>query len=201
MNKSTSIQIVFFLVMMLLVSTVFLVAQKNSPKTPPDGGNSPDRPEWQLALASDKKAASETIVAQLNAFDRNDYDAAAALQAPGEVRSSHEPEELRRLVQTFYPEFAHYKSVDIKEARANHSRNEMIVHIVLTGKDNYTVNAFYYIVVIGGRYLVGGVNGGEHRGNPFFLRRIRGPPRSNGMPGSNRHPIVSPIANPNPATP
>jgi len=201
MNKSTSIQIVFFLVMMLLVSTVFLVAQKNSPKTPPDGGNSPDRPEWQLALASDKKAASETIVAQLNAFDRNDYDAAAALQAPGEVRSSHEPEELRRLVQAFYPEFAHYKSVDIKEARANHSRNEMIVHIVLTGKDNYTVNAFYYIVVIGGRYLVGGVNGGEHRGNPFFLRRFRGPPRSNGMPGSNRHPIVSPIANPNPATP
>lgn len=194
MNKSMTIQIGFVAVMMLLVSTVFVLSQKSLPKAPQFDSDFPNRPEWPFALASDKKQACATIQAQLDDFDRNDYAAASALQAPGLVHSTHEPEELKRLVQAFYPEFAHYKSVQFKEARSNHSRNEVIVHILLTGKDNFTVSAFYYIIVINGHYLVGGVNGGEHPGRPFFPRRLgqgrpgeyRGGPRPGGPGGPGR---------------
>jgi len=198
MNKSISIQIGFVAVMMLLVSTVFVLSQKSLPKTPQFDSDFPDRPEWPFALASDKKQACTTIQAQLDDFDRNDYEAASDLQAPGLVRSTHEPDQLKRLVQTFYPEFAHYKSVQFKEARSNHSRNEVIVHILLTGKDNFTVSAFYYIIVINGHYLVGGVNGGEHPGRPFFPRRFghdRPGPYQGGPPGPFRnegHGIMGP---------
>lgn len=196
MNKSMIIQIGFVAVMMLLVSTVFVLSQKSLPKAPQFDSDFPDRPEWPLALASDKKEACATIQAQLDDFDRDDYAAASALQAPGLVHSTHEPDQLKRLVQTFYPEFAHYKSVQFKEARSNHSRNEVIVHILLTGKDNFTVSAFYYIIVINGHYLVGGVNGGEHPGRPFFQRRFLrdrpGPYQGAGPFRSEGHGIVGP---------
>jgi hypothetical protein len=205
MNKTTSVQIVFVGIIMALVSTVFFVAQQHLPKhSSDDDPYDPNRPQWQTALESDKKAACATITAQLNAFDRNDYDAATALEAPGMAHSSNAPEQLRGIVQSFYPEFAHYKSVQFEEAKCNHERNEMSVHILLTGKDKFTVSAYYFIYIIDGKYLIGGVNGGEHPGRPRFNRRFyrpdddRGPGRIG--PGSGR-PLRGPYSDTEPTGP
>ena len=127
----------------------------------------PDEPKWKAASAQEKRAAERVILAQLEAFKANDWKQAETYQAAGLKESFASTEQFEQVIKTTYPQFANYKSVSWKQARA--SGPLLQIQIALTGEDDVQIAALYSMVKenVGTKdqpkweYRVSGVSGGS----------------------------------------
>ncbi len=113
------------------------------------------------ARPAERKAAIAAIVAQLAAFKRDDYAAAVQYQSAGLRRTFPGVRAFRQMMQTVYPEFAHYRSAQFGAAQAEPSGLHVVVPVTLMGQNGYIVQAAYVMVREGKAYRVEGVQGGQ----------------------------------------
>ncbi len=134
----------------------------------PGGGSAPTNLKMTPATKAERTAAIKSIVSQLEAFKRDDYQEASNYQASGLRRNFTSIQNFRKMMLMSYPEFAHYKSASFGDATADPSGTYVNVPIRLTGEDGITVNAFYEMILEGGAYRVVAVGGGYR---PMRLNR------------------------------
>lgn len=120
------------------------------------------------ASASVRHAAATAINAQLAAFRADNYQAAIKYQSARLKRHFRSVKQFREMITNTYPEFAHSKSIEFKDARADGKGHHVVMRITLVGQDGVTVNAVYLLVKENGQYRVAGVGGGIHE--PFDAR-------------------------------
>lgn len=103
----------------------------------------------------DLKAAHETVLAQLDAFRRDDYDTAYTF-ASASIREMFDRAAFERMVRRGYPEIARSRSASIeRSAVASHGRALLVVKI--RGLDGNRVEAIYEMVREGGAWKIDGV--------------------------------------------
>lgn len=143
----------------------FVLRQFHVPVVGPvsaQSGAPQDTPQLTMvpASAAVRKAASASIKAQLNAFAKDDYSKAVQYQSAGLKRNFPSVGAFRQMMTTTYPEFAHYKSVQFGDARADSKGLHVMMPVTLTGQDGVTLKALYLLVKEGKTYKVEGVAGG-----------------------------------------
>ena len=128
------------------------------------GGGNPIGPDSNIppANAAVRKAAAASITAQLKAFRKDDYQKAMQYQSSNLRHVFPTASRFRQMITTAYPEFAHYKSVRVDDARADAKSQRVWMQISLTGQDGVTVKAVYMLVKEKGLYRIDGVAGGGH---------------------------------------
>jgi hypothetical protein len=115
---------------------------------------------WHIAPPTIAWAAEGTIIAQLKAFKRNDYQTATVYQSVELKRGMHNPVQFRTLIKTRYPEFASYKSIVFGPVYSDNGNRAVQIPAKVTGTDGKTVSAVYIMLLEGGAYRVAGVDGG-----------------------------------------
>ncbi len=130
-----------------------VAAQNSGPQDAPTAAMPP-------ASSAVRKAAAASIKAQLDAFAKDDYAKAVHYQSAGLKRNFPSVSAFRQMITTAYPEFAHYKSVQFGDARADAKGLHVLLPVTLTGQDGVTLKALYMMVKEGKVYKVEGVAGG-----------------------------------------
>jgi len=116
---------------------------------------------WVKATAAQRKAATQTIRAQLHAFDIGDWKGAVALQSEGMKSNFASPDAFGDMITRAYPAFVRARHVDFGEAQS--SGPALRILTTLTGSDDQKVKAEYLLVKEKGGYRVEGVFGGNAR--------------------------------------
>lgn len=114
---------------------------------------------WRAATLQERKAATASIVAQLKACKRNDFQRAMFYQSSVLRRRFGSANAFRQMIQT-YPQFARYRSVRFGKSRADAKGQVLQIEVDLTGMDNVRAKALYLMVLENKIYRVGGVDGG-----------------------------------------
>ena len=104
--------------------------------------------------ALDEKAAAEPVLRQLDAFRRNDYDAAYAF-ASAEIHSLFTRESFERMVKTGYPEIADSTRAHVATTRVAGDRVYLVLKI--DGANGQHIEAVYEIVPEAGTWKINGV--------------------------------------------
>jgi len=108
------------------------------------------------ALAQgDEKAAAEPVLRQLEAFRRNDYDAAYAF-ASEEIRRLFDRAAFERMVRSGYPEIANSLRATVIATRVGPEGHLYLV-IKIRGANGTPVEAVYDMVREGGSWKINGV--------------------------------------------
>jgi hypothetical protein len=103
----------------------------------------------------DLKAAADTILGQLEAFRRGDYDAAYTF-ASESIRQLFDRESFERMVKTGYPEIARSAGATVNQATiAPNGRVYLIMKI--RGANGGRIEAIYELVWEGDRWKIAGV--------------------------------------------
>lgn len=143
------------------VSLVSPVSAQDGDSQP--GGVSPlSFGPMKAASPSIRKAATAAIHAQLQAFQKDDYQTAVKYQSSNLKHRFHSVAHFRQTITSSFPEFAHYKSVQFQHVQADPRGRYAVVQVTLTGQDGVTINALYFMVRESGGYKVDGVVGGGH---------------------------------------
>ena len=116
-----------------------------------------NRYDWRPATKEERRAAIQTIQAQLQAFKKDDYKKAAIYQSEDLRVNCGAIPDFQHMMRVTYPEFLEYESVEYGSARCNTEGNRMRVRLVLTGEDGVTTRAAYRMVKEKGAYKVDGV--------------------------------------------
>lgn len=136
------------------------------------------RPKQRAATAAEKQGATRSILAQLDAFRRDDYQVAARYQSEGLRRNFGSTEAFQNVIEKSYPQFAHYKSVTFGAitAQGTGKTTAINVPISLVGQDGVKVQATYSMILENGIYCVGGVIGGVSQSAPPAENKPEVPP-------------------------
>jgi hypothetical protein len=118
------------------------------------------RTQLRAATAQEKKQAVAVIRAQLDAFRRDDYTAAAKYQSTSLKKNFASTAAFRRSIQRNYPQFARSKNVSFGPMQADKQGQTIMAPVTLTGRDNVTVKGVYILQREGKEYRVSGVLGG-----------------------------------------
>jgi uncharacterized protein DUF4864 len=121
------------------------------------------RPEWRPATARERQAGIASIRSQLEAFKKRDYRKAVLYQSSELRRSFPSVGAFRRMMETSYPQFTEYETVEFGEALAGPGGERLQIPVTLTGRDGVTVNATYLLILEDGAFRVEGVQGGQFR--------------------------------------
>ncbi|MDF2439679.1 MAG: hypothetical protein JWN98_663 [Abditibacteriota bacterium] len=127
------------------------------------GMRSARRVPWRVATPRERQAAAASIVAQLNACKRNDFQSALFYQSALLRRRFPSPDAFRQMIQG-YPQFARYKSVRFEKSLATPRGRLLQIEVNLTGMDNVKTRAIYLMVLENKIYRVGSVKGGRAGG-------------------------------------
>ena len=104
---------------------------------------------------TDAAAAAEPVMRQLEAFRRDDYDAAYAF-ASAEIRQLFDREGFERMVMTGYPEIARSASAVIISSEAPRDGRLYLV-LRIRGANGKSVAAVYEMVREGSAWKINGV--------------------------------------------
>ena len=103
----------------------------------------------------DLKAAADTVLAQLEAFRRDDYETAYTFAAEG-VRKVFDRSRFERMVKTGYPEIARSRSAAVERAALASSGQAYLILKIL-GANGNRVEAIYEMIWEDTRWKIGGV--------------------------------------------
>lgn len=104
---------------------------------------------WALAAPParaepDLHAAADTVLAQLDAFRRDDYDAAYAFAAET-IRQIFDRQSFERMVRTGYPEIAHARSSAVSRAALGPDGHAYLI-LKIQGDNGRRIEAIYELV-------------------------------------------------------
>lgn len=116
--------------------------------------------QWKNATAGQRKVAQASIIKQLEAFKKDDYQQAVKYQSAGLRRNFASVQQFRQMMQVAYPQFACYKKVVFGKAMAAPDGSRVQVAVRLWGRDGVETQAVYMMVKEGGIFRVEGVAGG-----------------------------------------
>ncbi len=133
-------------------------AQTEVQSSPNSGDNS--GPTLTPAKPAVAKAVKASIIAQLNAFKKDDYAKASIYQSSLLRQNFTSADAFRSMMKTQYPEFASYKSISFGPIETTSDKKAVEAAVKLTGTDGYTVAAVYLMIMENGLYRVAGVQGG-----------------------------------------
>lgn len=103
----------------------------------------------------DLKAAADTVLAQLDAFRRGDYDTAYTL-ASETIRQIFDRQGFERMVRAGYPEIARSRSAVIESAAVAPDGRAFVI-LKIGGANGNRVEAIYELVWEDDRWKIGGV--------------------------------------------
>lgn len=146
------------------------VAQPPAPAPELESKPESEQKKWRLASASERADIARTIRAQLEAFRRDDWSEAVSHQSDGLKTNFASTEDFRRVIESNYPQFANYRSVEFRAIRIG--GKWAMAEIALMGQDGVRVSALYQMVRENGVYKVAGVSGGTQK-----RPRLQEPPR------------------------
>jgi hypothetical protein len=116
--------------------------------------------KWKKPAPAQLKAAQASIIQQLEAFKKDDYQQAVKYQSTGLRRNFADVDHFRQMMLSTYPEFAHYKKIVFGKALATPDGGRIQVAVRLWGQDGERTQAVYMMVKEQGVYHVDGVMGG-----------------------------------------
>ena len=116
---------------------------------------------WRDAKPEERAAAADSIRKQLDAFRKGDYETAILYQSEGLKTYFTSAGMFRKMIETRYPQFAHYRTVEFGRARADEGGERVAIRVRLTGRDGVKVRALYMMVREGKVYRVSSVMGGD----------------------------------------
>jgi hypothetical protein len=108
-----------------------------------------------VARAQPAPDAAETIFQQLDAFRRNDYDAAYAF-ASGQIRQLFDRRAFEQMVRRGYPEIAESTRAHVAE-RTLGPDGHAYLRLKIRGANGQRVEAVYEMVQEGGTWRINGV--------------------------------------------
>lgn len=103
----------------------------------------------------DLKAAADTILGQLEAFRRGDYDAAYTF-ASESIRQLFDRESFERMVKTGYPEIARSAAATVNQATIAPSGRAYLI-MKIRGANGGRIEAIYELIWEDGRWKIAGV--------------------------------------------
>ncbi len=106
-------------------------------------------------MAADVEAASTTVLRQLEAFRRGDFDTAYGY-ASEEIRGIFDREAFERMVRGGYPEIARSASAPVVESAAA-PNGHVYLGVRIWGPNGRAVDATYELVQEGGGWRINGV--------------------------------------------
>jgi len=115
----------------------------------------------RAATATERRAAIAAIQAQLDAFRKNDYQKAAQYQSAELRKKMLSLNAFRDMITKGYPQFANYRKVVYGPVQADEKAQNVVVPLMLTGRDSITVRALYIMVLENKTYRIAGVEGGR----------------------------------------
>jgi|GEM_PF-1527007 hypothetical protein len=115
---------------------------------------------WHPANMAVASAAEKSIVTQLMAFKKDDYDKAALYESHMLKRNTIF---FREMMRSQYPEFADYRHVIFGPIGASKDAQMAQVDVQVTGVDGITVCALYTMVKEDSIYRVADVQGGRRQ--------------------------------------
>jgi len=168
-----AVLILFILLAGALVSWTWYFVTQSTP-LPPRITQKGDRPapgvlpQQRAATAAERGGATRSILAQLDAFRRDDYASAARYQSSALRRNFGSTAAFQAVIKKSYPQFARYKSVTFGPvtAQGKGKATQINVGIKLIGQDGVRVQAMYSMVQEKGIYRVSGVSGGFSQSEP-----------------------------------
>jgi hypothetical protein len=101
-------------------------------------------PVWAQPAKESAKAAAEPVVGQLDAFRREDYDAAYAF-ASEEIRLRFDRLHFEVMVRTGYPEIAQSTLADVLDTEVQPG-GRAYVRVRIRGANGQTIEALYELV-------------------------------------------------------
>ena len=116
--------------------------------------------QMRPAKAAERQSAIGSIQAQLKAFGRDDYKAAATYQSAGLKKNFPSVNAFRAMMVRTYPEFAHFRSVTFGPAQSDPTGAHVAILATVVGRNGVTRRAVYLMVREGKVYRVEGVAGG-----------------------------------------
>lgn len=143
--------------------------------------SSPDQTlnlQWRTATRQEREPVLASIKNQLEAFKRDDYEAALKYQSHALRFHFPDAKEFRHMIQSGYPQFAHYKKVGFGSEQIDKNRKFFKVPVTVTGKDGIMVGAVYNMIYENGVWRISGVEGG----NPPPGYRFKKPPSRAKLP-------------------
>lgn len=105
--------------------------------------------------AGDATAASESVLGQLDAFRRGDYDAAYAY-ASAEIHRLFDRRGFETMVRGGYPEIAHSVRAHVTTTRVSPGGRVYLV-MSIRGVNGLQIEAIYEVVLEGGAWKINGV--------------------------------------------
>jgi hypothetical protein len=102
----------------------------------------------------DLKAAADTVLAQLEAFRRDDYDTAYTFASEG-IRRIFDRARFEQMVKTGYPEIARSQSAAVERAVLADGQAYLVLKIL--GANGNRIEAIYEMVWEDNRWRIGGV--------------------------------------------
>ena len=103
----------------------------------------------------DLKAAADTILGQLEAFRRGDYDAAYTFAAES-IRQLFDRESFERMVKTGYPEIARSSMATVNQATIAPNGHAYLI-MKIRGANGSRIEAIYEMVWESDRWKIAGV--------------------------------------------
>lgn len=113
---------------------------------------------WKKAPENSAQAARKAIVAQLEAFKKDDWKTAQKYQSAGLRANFGSTENFRRAIENGYPQFADYREVRFLDAFA--SGQTLRLGIEITGMDGVQQKATYFMAREKDGWKVASVMGG-----------------------------------------
>jgi hypothetical protein len=123
---------------------------------------------WRNSTASERKSVMKSIVAQLDAFKKDDYAHAVVYQSSELKQHFARVDTFRTMMIRNYPQFAHYKSVTFGAARTEPGGHMVEIMAHVTGEDGMKADGLYIMKLEDGLYRVASVEGGR---NTFHAAR------------------------------
>jgi hypothetical protein len=129
-------------------------------------GEPPPDLAWRPASEAERQAVAAVIQSQLESFRTDDYRRGRERLSSVMKRGIPEPEGLRRMVRTLYPELAHFHSIQYGRARATRSGTRVEILVTVTGQDGGVAETAYDMIREGSTWLVASITGGISHGPP-----------------------------------
>ena len=129
--------------------------------TPAPALPSPEIPHgWRTASSRSSRGAARSIRSQLEALREGDFDRAIRYQSRSLRKSFPSVEAFRRTMESSYPQFLHFRSIEIGMGCSDERGRRLMIPVTVTGEDDVQVRATYIMIQEDGRYRVESVFGG-----------------------------------------
>ena len=115
---------------------------------------------WKIATPAQRATVTAPILAQLQAFKRDDYRKAVTYQSAGLRRNFPSLQNFRSMIKSQYPQFAAYKTIQFSKILISSDGRQAQAVIRLTGRDGLKVRAAYLMIREKAGFRVAGVSGG-----------------------------------------